>query len=195
MKRLMMKEEMTLTRTQQRKMATRKHILEVATEMLVKEQASTLRMEDVAVAADITRKTIYNHFASKEQLVNEIIEPILKDSLACVEEIMAQEEIQIEDIACLCLKLYHAYGSSLNLIYSVTFDALPEAKMLHSKFVRNFCALFSRIDLLADSRVNHRSIAIIVAKTFVGILDTLVHEDEMDSLYLNSMTGMIKGLL
>ncbi|QOR34937.1 TetR/AcrR family transcriptional regulator [Clostridium sp. 'deep sea'] len=182
-----------LNRTEKRKQETKDDIINAAIELLKNTNSTDLKLERVAEKADVTRKTIYNHFSSKEKLLSDIINPMLEYCIECVREINA-EKITINDIANLCLKIYRKYGSKLNLMYNINFNNLKISYDLHKKYTILFIDLFKRIEDLNYHKVNHKNAAFIVFKMFVPLLNSLSNLDDYESLFNNALCGLLKGL-
>ncbi len=185
---------MEMNRTEKRKLEMRDHIKEVAVDLLKYKHSSDLKMEDVAKEADISRKTIYNHFSSKENLLSEIIDPMLSFCIECVKDIDVKKEVVMKDVSELCIRLHKKYGSQLNLMYNINFESLDESSALHKEYTRLFIGLFKRIEDLSYSKIEHRQVAFIVFKTFVPILNMLSQVEGYEDLFHKSFAGMVKGL-
>ncbi|WP_447900757.1 TetR/AcrR family transcriptional regulator [Stenotrophomonas sepilia] len=56
-------------RREQRKAQTRQAISDVATALIIRRGFEAVSMSEIAKAAGVSRKTVFNHFASKEDLV------------------------------------------------------------------------------------------------------------------------------
>ncbi|PWQ87913.1 TetR family transcriptional regulator [Stenotrophomonas maltophilia] len=56
-------------RREQRKAKTRQAISDVATELIIRRGFEAVSMSEIAEAAGVSRKTVFNYFASKEDLV------------------------------------------------------------------------------------------------------------------------------
>jgi AcrR family transcriptional regulator len=53
---------------------TRQHILDVSLELIARQGLQTISVDDIAKAADTSRATLYQYFASKEELFGELLE-------------------------------------------------------------------------------------------------------------------------
>jgi len=183
-----------MNRTEKRKIETREHIKEVAIEMLKNSSSTELKMEQVAIEADISRKTIYNHFHSKENLLSDIINPMLSYCIECVKIIDSKEHVHISDITDLCITIHNEYGSKLNIMYNIVFKNLNDSYDLHKEYTQLFIGLFKKIDDLSYTKIEFRQAAFIVFKTFVPLLNTLDRNDDKESLFTNAIHGLLKGL-
>lgn len=72
-------------RREQRKAETRQAISDVATELIIRRGFEAVSMSDIAEAAGVSRKTVFNYFASKEDLVfdrDEEARALLREGMA-----------------------------------------------------------------------------------------------------------------
>ncbi|HGM5880450.1 TPA: TetR/AcrR family transcriptional regulator [Stenotrophomonas maltophilia] len=71
-------------RREQRKAETRQAISDVATELIIRRGFEAVSMSEIAEAAGVSRKTVFNYFASKEDLVfdrDEEARALLRDGM------------------------------------------------------------------------------------------------------------------
>ncbi|HAG09847.1 MAG TPA: TetR/AcrR family transcriptional regulator [Desulfotomaculum sp.] len=64
------------SRMERKKKKTRQKIIEVAMDLFQRQGFGNTTMEQIAEAADIARKTLYNHFPVKEAIVDEYVKVI-----------------------------------------------------------------------------------------------------------------------
>jgi AcrR family transcriptional regulator len=76
----------------------RKRILEIATEQFFRYGIRAVTMEDIARLAGISKKTIYQEFADKKDLVKEVFETILEGDRVNLNFIMDKEDGVIEHL-------------------------------------------------------------------------------------------------
>lgn len=79
-------------------METRKRILELATEQFSRFGVRTVTMEDLARLAGVSKKTIYQEFADKKDLVKEAFERILEQDRCKLAFIVENEDGVIEHL-------------------------------------------------------------------------------------------------
>ncbi|TPV93010.1 MAG: TetR/AcrR family transcriptional regulator [Myxococcales bacterium FL481] len=73
-------EEVTLTRKKRDTSKKRESILDAAVEAFVREGYENASMDRIAELADASKRTVYNHFASKQELFNAVIDRFLEES-------------------------------------------------------------------------------------------------------------------
>jgi AcrR family transcriptional regulator len=66
------------SRTERKKKETRQKIVKVAMDLFQRQGFNNTTMEQIAIEADIARKTLYNHFPVKEAIVDDYIREISK---------------------------------------------------------------------------------------------------------------------
>lgn len=156
--------------------------------------STELTLEQVAEKADVSRKTIYNHFSTKEKLMEEIIEPMLEFCIDTTREIDRKDVITRDDIADLCLRIYDRYGLKLKVIYHIRIDRLNDVMRLHEKYVQHFVRLFDRVESFKRSNLKSQQLAQVVFKTFVPMLDIIHPMDNHQELFNKALNGMLAGL-
>ncbi|MEW5954809.1 MAG: TetR/AcrR family transcriptional regulator [Bacillota bacterium] len=66
------------SRTERKKKDTRQKIVKVAIDLFQRQGFNNTTMEQIAIEADIARKTLYNHFPVKEAIIDDYIREISK---------------------------------------------------------------------------------------------------------------------
>ena len=79
-------------------METREKILDIAKEQFSKYGVRTVTMEDLARAAGISKKTIYQEFADKKDLVQAVFAKILAEDRKKMVDILEGEDMVIEHL-------------------------------------------------------------------------------------------------
>lgn len=79
-------------------METRKRILEIATEQFARYGVRAVTMEDIARQAGVSKKTIYQEFSDKKDLVKEAFEKILDEDRCKLAFILETEDGVIEHL-------------------------------------------------------------------------------------------------
>lgn len=79
-------------------METRQRILQIATEQFSRFGVRTVTMEDIARLAGVSKKTIYQEFSDKKDLVKEAFEKILEEDRCKMAFILESEDGVIEHL-------------------------------------------------------------------------------------------------
>ena len=76
----------TPNRQTRKRLATRQRISDVATRLFFKHGFDNVKIEEIAEAADVSRMTVFNHFARKEDLFFDLDEEGREDLLSALEQ-------------------------------------------------------------------------------------------------------------
>jgi AcrR family transcriptional regulator len=76
---------------------TRRRIIQAAGQMFFSRGFAKVTVDEIAAALGISKKTLYQHFASKEQLVRAVVRAMLDDTAACVEGLINDDGIEFID--------------------------------------------------------------------------------------------------
>jgi len=172
---------------------TRQAILAAATECFANKRVATDSAEEAATADDISRGTFYKLFPHKEEVFLQIARPMLK--------LYSTELARIE-----CTGPREVFDRILG-VYVRVWRELPEAFSLASKESRNVFhlleethrpamhhmrRLFAYIERHGILRVEKADYAVaLLARSAVVVLRTFDHDPEWESLFRDSMSGLL----
>ena len=88
-----------LTRTERRQQRTRANLVAAIRKLTAEKGVDALTIRDIAEEADIAMGSFYNHFESKEALLNEAVEQIVSQSAGLIDAINAKLDDPLEIIA------------------------------------------------------------------------------------------------
>ncbi len=186
----------TSSRMERRKSRTREEIISAAVELFNQKSSVEVPFESIAAKADVSRKTLYNHFSGKEQLILEIVRPIFDDGSLYIDGLTEKETVLTSDIWELCLFLWDRYGNMLSLLYNIDFEEHSSLMTLHSSFIGKFVGLVEKAeDIPHNSMLSCSRISLIIYKCFLPLLSSLSDIDDRDRLFKNAMISMLKGLV
>lgn len=154
---------------------SRRHrrILEVAGNLFAERGFDGVSFDDIASVAEVARRTLYNHFSSKDEIIRTICSPILHEALDGLETLGTHETITSSDILDLCYDLWEHHGTSLKLIHQSDISADDDLKQLHTGFTSKFVTLFSKAGEQESLRLPAPVTALLVFKTWVRIIEAL----------------------
>ncbi len=182
-------------RNAKKSMATRQLIIETATDLFIEKKSSNVSFDDIADRADLARRTVFNHFESKDRLIFESTQPVLSKGIDILNRIDKKSEIRFDDVLDLCLNLWEEFDKRLYILYSISFDESDELKDLHEEYVNLFRHVFQRIsDLPANMHGNAKQIYSLVYKCFVPVLHSLSGIEGFHQKFKKCMKGLINGL-
>lgn len=181
-----------LPRVERRRERTRKRIMEIGAEKFALEGLSQVKLELIADEADISRATLYSHFASKEEILREIIRPVIDELARNLKEKKATNSNQgLENIIEVFTDMWDEHGTALvlalryilhcpgdmsdtvNKIYSLTDSAL---RPLH-----NDGALRAKTDLARGMLI----------QSAIVLLDVLQKESNRTTLFRECLRGLV----
>ncbi|MDA0313994.1 MAG: TetR/AcrR family transcriptional regulator [Bacteroidetes bacterium] len=115
-------------------MDARKRILEVATEQFTRFGVRTVTMEDLARQAGISKKTIYQEFEDKKDLVNAVFTTILEEDQRKLSLILEQGDGVIEHLVKTSRMMRDRLTSINPLVIMEVQKYFPEAWKLFESF-------------------------------------------------------------
>lgn len=185
----------SINRNERKKEKTKKNILNTSIELFIQKNSHNVSFEEIANAADISRKTLYNHFNNKEDLLNTIIIPIFKDGDHYIDLLVEDQAITINSILSFCLFLWKKYGTILNLLNNIDFAEYTDLENNFNSFIDKFCILFERSRDIPDNyALSSRELSYIVFNNFIPLLTSIYNLPDYERKFNNSMLGLIKGL-
>jgi len=125
-------------------MVDKKRIEEAALIMVSERGYKTVRMEDLAAYLGISKKTLYNHFGSKEILLKEALGGKVEESLSLLERISEDKTIEfiprlikVLQTAGKALILREGYAGDLSLPRDIMESIFPKLQDHILKMVRS----------------------------------------------------------
>lgn len=102
-------------------------LLQVSREMFLRHGYSKIRIDEIAAELNISKKTIYNHFGSKEELLFEVIEESKREIENDFAAIESNTDLQYEEKVKACLSLLGTWVSRVQLLIHDLKRNLPQA--------------------------------------------------------------------
>lgn len=119
-------------------------ILEVAQTVLLEKGYHETSMDEIATEVGISKGTLYSHFASKEELVQKLLENKLQSLREVAEQIARRDEAAEVRLTAMMRFMYlDLYGVHFRLIYSL-FNSVEFHALMHAKRIEE-PALFHSI--------------------------------------------------
>ncbi len=101
----------------------RKRIIQRCMEIFLENGFAKISMDEIAQDLGMSKKTIYKHFSNKEELVKTVIISFRDETLARIESIMANEEI---DTYLRLVKTLEATGEQLSKIQKTVLEDIKK---------------------------------------------------------------------
>jgi TetR/AcrR family transcriptional regulator, cholesterol catabolism regulator len=131
------KVSIVLRQNSKEELETRKRILEIATEQFARFGVRTITMEDIARQAGISKKTIYQEFADKRDLVKEVFSNILEEDRKRLAYILESEDGVIEHLVQTSQMMRERLSSINPLVIMEVQKYFPEAWKIFETFKEN----------------------------------------------------------
>lgn len=181
-------------RAERKKREVRERIVDAAACLVIAKGARTVSMDEVAEKADVARRTLFNYFESKDELLYAAASPVLLEAISLAGAALAKPSLGVDDIVDLCLALWRSCGRRLGLLYAVELDESPRFAELHGRYLGLLHALIDKVaagdPALADSA---RLVGKIVYRSFVPLLLALEGEDGAEPRFAAGLKGLIEG--
>ena len=115
-------------------METKEKILEIAREQFARYGVRTVTMEEIARLAGISKKTIYQEFADKKDLVKESFALILEEDRAKMESLSGGEDGLIEQLILMSRTMRERLSSINPMVVVEVQKYFPEAWRMFEEF-------------------------------------------------------------
>jgi AcrR family transcriptional regulator len=183
-------------RGERKKRESRDRIIAAAAELFIERGSRGVSLDEVAEAADVARRTLFNYFPSKEELLYAVAAPMLEEASALAEARLAGGPGDMDGIYELCLRLWRSWGIRLKLLYSIEFEGTERLAGLHASYLGTFGRLLAEAasrDLgLAPYK---KLVGKVVYRCFVPLLLALEGEEDSEGRFRAGMRALVAGAL
>lgn len=181
-------------RAGRKKREVRERIVDAAASLVIAKGARSVSMDEVADRADVARRTLFNYFESKDELLYAAAAPVLLEAIALADAALAKPAPGIDDIVELCLALWRSCGTRLGLVYAVELDESPRFAELHGRYLGLLHDLIGKVAagdpaLAEDARL----VGKIVYRSFVPLLLALDGEEGSERRFAAGLKGLVEG--
>jgi len=183
--------EKSETRTERKKRIANEKIIGSASDLFIERGARSVSMDEVAERADMARRTLFNHFESKDALLYAVAAPVLEDAIALALERLALDRVALDEILDLCFALYVRYGRRLELLYAFEFGDSPALADLH----RRYMGVFRQLVQKAAGDSDARTVGKLVYRVFVPLLRALDGDADIERRFFQGMKGLVAGAM
>lgn len=188
-----MSEKATSPRVARRREAQRAKILRVAAARYAERGPESVRLDEIADEADVARGTLYSHFASKDQLVEAIVAPVLEDAVAGLRKIgRGRARDRLDGLLSLYLDLWATHPDALRLSYRLQSQPLGQTARLHETFVKGVLDTLSSACRARILRVPEPLMAArMIMRVTVPLLEICTTQPHGDRLFMECMRGLL----
>lgn len=185
-----------LPRVLKRRKRVREKLLEIASQRFALEGPENVRLEDIADEADISRATLYSHFNSKEEIIYEIIKPILETLIHRYSDLLGKlnrlssDEI-LEELAEIYIYLWDNYKLGLLLAQRVLFQKFQRLEPDYGKMLKLKMEILSKLENEKKLRFPKESVFEIMLHTLVPLLRFIVPLENGRKLFKNTLRGLL----
>jgi len=181
-------------RTARKKREARERIVAAAAGLFLEKGARAVSMDEVAVAADVARRTLFNYFESKDELLAATAGPVLEAAIALAETANADPSPGFDEVIALCLSLWRCCGRRLGLLYAIELEESPILALQHARFLDIIRALIGRAVVGETSYATRaRLVGRLVYRSFVPLLLALEGEDDAEARFSRGLRGLLEG--
>ncbi|MBW3469392.1 TetR/AcrR family transcriptional regulator [Arthrospiribacter ruber] len=132
-------------------METREKIIETATEQFMRFGVRSVTMDDIARQAGVSKKTIYQEFSDKNQLVYETFEKAIQEDKCHVERFPQSKIGVIEHLVQLSRYMRERFANLNPMVLNEIQRYFPQSWQLFENFKRDF-VLQEIIELLEEGK-------------------------------------------
>ena len=164
-------------------MSQREKVIEQAARMFVELGIKSIRMDDIAHTLGISKRTLYEMFADKEELIYLCMKHLLDEQIREVDEIASKSENKIEAMFCSFKMMleggerHHRMMTNLQKFYPAVYEHL-RTDQIRGGVGRLRKLIISYIDLGLINRNTNVDISVIVfyytATSIMGHLNNIV---------------------
>lgn len=183
-----------ISRTVKRKEKIHEEILQVAANLIREHGSSGVTFEQIALSADVARKTIYNHFDNKESLLRELVMPLCNHARNYLETVSKSSELSLDHLWDYCLELWNEESIHVSLLYKVSQDDCSDMNDYIHGFIYVFKTLLKGVPKYHDASEEHlRRMAFTIYQTYIPLLQSLENVSGYEILFKRCMSGLLKG--
>jgi len=122
--------------------ARQAHVLETALAVFARHGFSKTSIEDIAIAAGISRQGIYLHFKNKDEIFSASIQKTLDDGLQAANKVFDDDRLTLE--AKLLKALDEWFGRHVGLFHPEASDLRPQCERLLGDAVEKSISSFQK---------------------------------------------------
>lgn len=191
---------------------TRRKILESSYRLFCSEGIFKTTMVDISEATGITRRTLYNHFNTKEEISLLLHRLLLKDILNHCESINNFNKISIDNLKqCMCNLFNEITGDKDRLSYIVNFDQYAQEHhdlfneedlfvqfLLNNSSMVEFLETFKNNGFFSDNSISPELLAKVYFESLIAFMERVSFRERTiveEGMYIQSDFEMLIDIL
>lgn len=167
--------------------------MDVAIEKFAAKGPDAVSIDEIIEEAEIARKTFYTYFASKDDLLLDIVRPVFERAIEKLSALKVNGARQTaKGIADVYLTLWHEYPQALAITMKLDMKYFFLIEDVHTKFSK---ALRKKLKTLEESGDLRNGNAIyssqIVARSAILFLEVYSQDENPDRLFRTTIEGLL----
>lgn len=177
-----------------KKREARERIVAAASALFIERGSRAVSMDEVAEAAGVARRTLFNYFEGKDELLYAAAAPVLTEAIRLASARLDGPPPRLDDVIELCLSLWRSFGRRLGLIYAVELEDSPRLAELHASYLDVLRRLMGRASGEEPELARRAGLAgRLVYRSFVPLLLALEGEEGAEERFARGLRGLLKG--
>jgi AcrR family transcriptional regulator len=180
-------------RVVRRRAIARRRIVATAARRFAEAGPDAVRLDEIAEEADVARGTLYSHFRTKNDLLYEIIAPVLRVAVrraAALGRLDAREGV--DKLLLIYLDLWHTDPDALRIAYKAQDMPLGDLGTLHRSLLKHVLRVFEGAN---DARVLRSSDPLlaghVMRQVAVPLLELYARHADGDRLFVEGLRGLL----
>lgn len=176
----------------------REAVVKAAANLFIERGHKSVTMDEIASAAGVARRTLFNYYEGKEDILFDVAAPVLTDATRLAlalsrHSAKSQAGVTLGDIAALCLSLWHQHGSSLEIIYTMGLEGSDRVAAFHAGFLDAFRKLMDKCDVGKSAPGELALAGRIIYRCFVPLLRALEGVENFDARFTDAFCCMVRS--
>jgi AcrR family transcriptional regulator len=180
-------------RAERKRERTRQSIKAAAISLAMERDFQLVSLEDVADRADVARGTIYNLYSRKENLLVEIVSPLMRGMADAIDALVTHGTVPLDSLTGLLVDAWARDRGALGLMLRIRGDAMGALHDDHERLVAACIAAFSALQESGRLRTARpRDAAYLLFRVAVPALEALDPEGGAGrAAFIKAMRGLL----
>jgi AcrR family transcriptional regulator len=172
-----------------------RRILEAAAALMQEKGAAGVSLEEIADRAGVVRRTLYNHFPSKDSLFCAMTVPMRRRLGARIEAFASGPKAggdPLEELSRFLFSLWSENSSDIELFSERSLAAYPALHAEYEAFKASFRALFMDARLLPRLRLDPEASAELAYACILPLGSSLRGRKDYEREFVEAMMGLLE---